>query len=269
MPDGTVSVGGTCTVGANGTDNCRRGAACLYDGTCQSFCNVFSDTCRTGFACSRYRGVPFNPDGVGTTGYCTPTCNPITQTRDFDQAPACGSPTVQFPTLGCYGSLGDPFTCMAAGESSRTSDVPASVGANGDAYTNGCAPGYLPVLFASDSDDTIICAAVCEPGPTSLQTPQNAKGRAGSSYNCPARGADGTHECRYWWFLDDPAAPFFPPALGNTLGFCFDYAIWRWDRDGNGTRESTWPSCTTLSNAAHTYDPIWTDDMVWGCAPVP
>jgi hypothetical protein len=124
----------------------------------------------------------------------------------------------------------------------------------------------LPLIYASDSSTTTICVATCEPGPTSLQSPENAAGKVGSAYTCPAKGAGGTHECRYLWFLEDPD---FPSRFGNTVGFCFDYTLWRWDRDGNGTRETPDPSCASLSNTAHTYDPNWDDALFWGCAPAP
>jgi hypothetical protein len=266
--DGTVSAGGACTVLLSGIDSCRRGTACVY-GTCKTLCGLSPDTCTSGWACGNYVEVPFNPDGFGSTGYCDPTCDPITQARDFDRAPNCGSVSAQDPELGCYGVPNFPFTCGPAGDPAKRFGAVPQLAPDRRPYQNGCAPGFLPMFYSGTSNMEWICAATCEPGPTSSQSPANAQGRAGSAYTCPAKGAPAGHECRYWWWLEDSDAANFPTPLGNTLGFCIDYASYRWDRDGNGTLEAPYPSCTSLSNTAYSYVNDWTDDVVWGCAPVP
>jgi len=268
LADGTVSAGGACSVLLSGIDRCRRGTACAYD-TCKTLCGLSPDTCTSGWACGNYVEVPFNPDGTGSTGYCDPTCDPITQARDFDRAPNCGSVNTQDPELGCYGVPNYPFTCGPAGPPAKRFGAVPLLAPTGRPFQNGCAAGFLPMFYEGTSSMQFVCAATCEPGPTSAQNPANAQGRVGSAYTCPAKGAPAGHECRYWWWLEDTDAANFPTPFSDTLGFCIDYASYRWDRDGNGTLESAYPSCTSLSNTAHTYDSYWTDDVIWGCVPVP
>jgi len=267
LADAAMKEGAACVISSTGVDNCHRGTACV-DGVCRTLCGLSPDTCGSGWACGLYTEAPFNPDGNGTTGFCEPMCNPLTQTRSFDQAPACGSPEPGSPSLGCYGYPDFPFTCSPAGDPYYGAGAEAPLAPDGAAYLNGCAPGYLPIQYASSDSTTIVCVAMCEPGPTSLQNPANAKGRVGSPHTCPAKGAGGSYECRYWWYLEDTGAATFPSTFSNTLGYCYDYTKFSYDRDGNGSLDTPMPSCTTLSSSAHTFDSYWTDDVMWGCAPV-
>ncbi len=166
------------------------------------------------------------------------------------------------------GTPGRAFTCSPAGDLDRTSDEPASLSPDGFAYLNGCAPGYMPLRLTSSVSTIETCAALCEPGPSSAQNPANAAGKVGSPYTCPGKGAN-RHECRYWWFIEDWDSPAFPSTFSNTLGFCIDPTQHLYDRDGNGTLDTMLPSCTSLSNAARTFSSYETDDLFWGCAPLP
>lgn len=266
LTDGTVSAGGTCTFGTagetTGFDNCKRGLACV-GGTCQTICSASPDTCSTNHACVIYSSAPFDIDGMTGVGYCQPTCNPLTQTRDTDGAAACGSPTPASPTLGCYGGAA-VFTCSPAGPAANTSEVVVA-----NAFLNSCAPGYEPLLYQMTGSTAVICAALCEPGATSIQSPSQAAGKTGSNYTCPKKGANAPNECRFWWAVEDTsAAGWVPDKFSNTLGYCFDYPKYMYDSNGGNTPNTADPSCLTLSSTAHTFSTTQTDDIFWGCGPL-
>jgi hypothetical protein len=268
LADGTVAVGGACTQGPDGEttgfDNCKRGLTCV-DYTCESICKASPDSCGFGYACIVYSSGPFaTPER--TYGFCEASCNPLTQVRSSDGAPACGSPVPSNPTIGCYGFALGPFTCQKVLYGYRVADVIA--GADPKApYVNGCAAGFLPILKAPNGVN-VVCAAMCQPAPTSIGTIANAGGLVGSGRTCVDEGAAGMHECRYLWFLQDPNAPGFPTTYGNTLGFCLDYTKYTY-KDASSNLDTVLPSCTTLDSTKHTYSSTATDDVFWGCGPIP
>lgn len=262
-PDGTVDVNGACQYGSasggSGYDDCRKGNVCLAKpnvdmakGTCRSICDSTvapgaQGSCSTGYACSVYSS--FFSGQSTLLGLCDPTCNPLTQVRDWDGAAACGSPDPASPTLGCYGAPNGVFTCATAGPASNTSDVALPV-----LTLNGCAPGYAPLLHQDSMSSTAICVAYCQPAPTSLESHPSPGGTG--AYTCAAKGAGGTHECRYWWMVEDPNLPATPHS--NTLGLCFDYAKYTYTT--GGTQQFPDPSCATVSTSDASY-------ASWGCAP--
>jgi hypothetical protein len=265
LPDGTVAQGGACAAGAygetTGFDNCRRGLACA-NGQCQPICKTSPDSCGAHFVCTNYSSV-FYSNGTSVAGVCAPTCNPLTQARDYDGAAACGTLAAPAPALGCFGK--SVFTCAKVVYPNNKSDAPAAGPSSGGFYLNGCAPGYLPVLTAATGSTQQICVALCQPGPTSAGTTAQAAGVTPST--CPAAGAAVPHECRYWWWLQNTTSASFPDALSNTMGFCIDYTKYTGDKTGAGT--APYPSCTALSATAHAYDATLTDAQYWGCQRYP
>jgi hypothetical protein len=268
LPDGTVAQGGACAAGAygeaTGFDNCQRGLACA-NGQCQPICKTSPDSCGAHFVCTNSSSV-FYSNGTSVAGVCAPTCNPLTQARDYDGAAACGgpaSPASASPALGCFGK--SVFTCAKVVYPNNKSDAPAAGPASGGFFLNGCAPGYLPVLTAMTGSTQTICVALCQPGPTSVGATAQAAGV--TPYTCPAAGAAAPHECRYWWWLQNMTLASFPDALSNTMGFCIDYTKYTGDKTGAGT--TPYPNCTALSPTAHTYDATLTDAQYWGCQPYP
>jgi hypothetical protein len=149
-----------------------------------------------------------------------------------------------------------------SGSATRTSDVvvPPPV------FLNSCAPGFLPLLKQATGSTSVICVATCQPAPTTLESHPNPGGAAGSGYTCGDRGAGGTHECRYWWWLE-PMAPY--SMYGNTVGFCMDYTRYQYDANHDGTVDTVNPSCATLSGSAHNFDATLSDAQYWGCVPSP
>jgi hypothetical protein len=189
---------------------------------------------------------------------CDAQCDPLTQVRLTDNAVACGSPNPATPTLGCYGmpssTSAQPsvFTCAPAGPSNMTSDVVIST-----PFVNGCAPGYLPLFYSATGSTSVICTALCQPADTTLESHATPGGT--SPFSCADKGAGGTHECRYWWWLEDPTAA--TTRWSNGLGFCLDYTRYTYPQGGSTL---TFPSCTTQSGIV--VPPATTSAASdWGC----
>ena len=132
---------------------------------------------------------------------------------------------------------------------------PAYGPGGGGAYLTGCAPGYAPLLGADFSGTgPTICIALCTPGPTSLENPENANGLVGSGHTCADRGAPApTYECRYLWYFE--TGPLHP----DNVGFCWDPDdyLYDWDNDV-GTPDTGAARCSTIATA---------DQAGQGCAP--
>jgi hypothetical protein len=264
LADGAATLGGACTVGPDGEttgfDNCKKGTSCV-SGVCKTICSTTPDSCPVNYACDRYTSSPFDLDGTMNIGFCDSTCNPLTQTRDTDGAPACGSLNPSAPTLGCFGPLSGRFLCASILSTTKTHGIAAGV----PTYINSCAPGYQPLRPDSNTSSAPICTALCRPANTSSAIPAGAPGQAGSGYTCPDKGAPSPHECRYFWWLFEDTANFKLSPYSNTLGYCLNYPSYRFDSNGDGSLDMVYPSCTTLSPTAHNYDLVLSDAEVWGC----
>jgi hypothetical protein len=209
--------------------------------------------------------APFDPDGTLGIGFCDSTCNPLTQTRDSDGAPACGSPNPGAPTLGCYGPVNRKFLCTRILSATKTHGVPAGV----PTYVNSCAPGHVPLRPDSNANTPPVCTAFCRPAPTSSAMPANAAGQPGSGLTCPDKAAPSPHECRYFWWMFEDEMNFMPTPYSNTLGVCFNYPSYLFDSNRDGTPDMVFPSCAALSPTAHNYDLVFTDAEAWGCVAHP
>ena len=303
--DGTVALNGACTWGAAGAttgyDNCSKGLICLASsrtdmatGTCSTICNTSAATgaagaCPTNYACGLYSNFFENTgDPATNTGLCDPTCNPLSQERDYDQSPHCGGPldSNNKPTRECNGlpsSDASPshFTCSSVLDPTKVGDTDAYDATLGGVFLNSCAAGYIPLLYDNSTDAAamdemkVICVAFCQPSPTSTSATTMAGGTA--PYTCAAAGTGGTHECRYWWFLEDSTTMM--SQWSNGLGYCFDYTNYTYDGSALHPPTSTTtgdPSCKTLSDTAMTIDDptkggmqMIPDNIFWGCGPEP
>ena len=264
LPDGTVAQGGACAAGAygetTGFDDCRRGLACA-NGQCQPICKTSPDSCGAHFLCTNYSSV-FYSNGTTVAGVCAPTCNPLTQARDYDGAAACGTPTGS-PALGCFGK--SVFTCAKVVYPNNKSDAPAAGPASGGFYLNGCAPGYLPVLTAATGSTQTICVALCQPGPTSVGSTAQVAGV--TPYTCPAAGAAAPHECRYWWWLQNTSSALVPRRAQQQHRIL--HRLHQVHRRQDRRRDDPLPQLHRRSPTAHTYDATLTDAQYWGCQPYP
>ncbi|HEY7372094.1 MAG TPA: hypothetical protein VIF57_07925, partial [Polyangia bacterium] len=134
-------------------------------------------------------------------------------------------------------------------------------------FRNSCAPGYIPLLPDTTGSDTYVCMALCKPTNVSSASTTGAAGLPGSGNTCPDRGAGPPNECRYWGLFEDTSNG--KSAYTNTLGICVDYPHYKYDTNSDTVPDTVWPSCTTLSPTAHTFDATLTDTEVWGCQTLP
>jgi hypothetical protein len=290
VPVGERAVTESCTYGASGAttgyDDCGVGLVCLAPadedraaGSCRAICDERAavgeaGACADGWACGGYVSFFGNGDGRAAAGVCDPTCDPLTQTRDYDGAADCGS-VDGGRALGCYGTIpifasdAAPFTCaVAAGEAVHGQDA-RNPPATGSVYRNGCAPGHIVGLPSSSAADAIpICSQLCEPVETHSGAPDGAAGTA--AHGCPAGS-----ECRYWWWFDDGRQA---SAYANTLGICLAFASYQYDADGDGRADAALPSCTSLVNSddpgpepgeSPTEPDLTAEHLEFGCGPAP
>jgi hypothetical protein len=306
VADGTVDVNGACTYGAAGAttgyDNCKAGLICLASsrtdmaaGTCASICDTTAATgatgaCAANYACGLYYHYFENTgDPAQTTGLCDPTCNPLTQKRDYDSGANCGAPLDAngAATKACNGlpaAAGETshFTCSSVLDPTKKSDAVAYDASIGGIALNACAAGYIPLLYDSSASAAaqdqmhIICVAFCLPGETDSTAKANANGVAPNT--CAAAGAAAPHECRYWWFLEgDANGAANMSQWSNGLGYCFNYTNYTYDGTmlhPPRTATENQPSCTALSPTTKTFDDptmggmqMIPDNEFWGCAP--
>lgn len=280
VPDGTVAVDGQCQYGAQGAttgfDNCQAGLVCLASsatdmaqGTCRTICDLAEATasaaCPTNFACGAYSSFFENEgDPMPAAGVCDPTCDPLTQVRLSDSAPACGSMDPMMPTRGCYGAASQDntatnFTCTGAGDPMLRHRSPVTA----PIFLNSCAPGYVPLLREMTGSMTTVCIAYCDPVNT-LMGATVATSQGMSPHSCPDKGATAQSEqCRYLWWFEGNQTPI--SAASDAYGFCVDYTRYQYDSNNDMTPDTAWPSCRTLvANAADPMNPVdaaW----AWGC----
>jgi hypothetical protein len=272
VPDGTVAIGESCSEGdpgeATGYDDCAAGGLCM-SGTCRAICDLTSDSCCEGFACSSYTAT-FTDDSQEDTGVCDATCDPVAQ----DCADAA---------RGCYLQLftGHATCSLAApgAEELTQGDTCANDGAS--CFLNGCAKGYGAFLYAGDGLRRD-CTAFCRPVETYLVDPDGdgegalvggADPDGGAPHDC-AEATIGVpaHQCRFFqsYFVDMNSQPldYVSDAYGfctpttDIFGDCTRYSEeWFLEQynqfiDGGGTREEWGTQLTTLCA-----------DRPGGCAP--
>lgn len=310
VADGTVALNGSCTWGAAGSstgyDNCVKGNICLASsrtdkasGLCLGICDITAlagaaGACATNYACGRYSNFFENAgDPATSTGLCDPTCDPLSQTRDYDKTALsgahCGGPldANMKPTKACIGlpssdATPSQFTCGNVLDPTKVGDTFAYDATLGGVYLNSCAAGYIPLLYDNTADAKaqnemkVICVAYCKPAPTS-STPANIANAGGAApYTCAAAGTGGSHQCRYWWFLEGAMTPV--STASNNVGYCFDYTQYSYDGTGlhpPKTATEPDPDCKTLSDVNKTFDAgtggtqTVPDNIFWGCGLAP
>jgi hypothetical protein len=158
--DGDVPVGGACTFGTDGIDDCAGGGWCRH-GICLATCRAEPDGCPPGDSCRTGLDVL-----AGTNvGVCQPACDPITSECAVDE--------------GCYLSL-----ASGRGVCDRPSNLqPSGLACEATGtqscdclQLNGCAPRHGCILNNSPTAATrVLCAFYCDPtnsgGPTCADGP--------------------------------------------------------------------------------------------------
>jgi hypothetical protein len=267
VPNGTAGTGEACAYGPNGEtsgfDDCLAQNICI-GGACQGICTLADNGgCDNTTSCSRYSGLWANGSDTPIYGACDFLCDPVDQTRDFDNAAACGSIDPAAPNRGCYMPPDDFGSCapIPAESATQTQGEEAYGPAPGTPYLNGCAAGYAPLLLDAIGGTIVICNAYCDP----IETHSGAQGgfQGQAPYSCADRAT--TEECRYFWFLEGDETT--PPTHTDGVGFCWepDNYITDWDGDAT-TPETGAPRCQDLPNTDvdGTGGP---DHADWACAP--
>jgi hypothetical protein len=170
--------------GANGFDNCAKGLICIAR-VCQTICDPqeigAASGCDTEHECGSYNGL-FETGDVTVAGACDALCNIFDQKLVSDGREACGStnpetgnPDPGHPNRGCYpnaafktGSCApvrrDDSPNNVAGQplhNNRIGGIVPLTNSAGQAFKNGCAPGYTPLYFESDTVNTAMCTGIC------------------------------------------------------------------------------------------------------------
>ncbi len=156
VADGTVALGGACTVGAagetTGFDDCQAGLFCI-NAECRDICGLqgqANGTCETGYNCTRYADTFANGDDDPAYGVCNPGCNPITQIRTGTTT-GCGA------NMGCYMLVSQTESiavCAGAGDDMVNTDIAPPV------YANSCVPGAQP-RRKDPGSQTSECGGLC------------------------------------------------------------------------------------------------------------
>ncbi|MEJ7603664.1 MAG: hypothetical protein WKG01_37600 [Kofleriaceae bacterium] len=292
-PAGPVAANAACTYGPAGPlgyDNCVAGTVC-NTGECKVICDQaeMNPLCPANYSCGLYENL-LESSGATVAGVCDSNCDPLTQNTLATGAIACGSTDPANPNKGCYTSNGyRQFTCAPANNSPdmdmgvlwRTDDQFPLTNAQGQAYPNGCAPGYQAVFFEGPMTMIAKCTGLCAPRDTDMtkgdlrygagdplavaKLVTQAAPAAGGNATCKGgkKGSlqnnkqDGsTQNCLHMWqFLLDMGMTT-ENQYNDTLGVCFNFGEWTWDHDNNTqTAQVPTPSCTSLPKATKRTDP--------------
>lgn len=285
-PAGTTALGAACadaTAAAGGSDTCVAGDLCI-SGKCKAICDPqlasgsAAGACDVDHACAAYSGV-FTSGTAAAAGVCEPGCDPLTQRLLVGGAEQCGAANPTQPDVACTpASSFTSFLCAPSGDDvyARTERAAALTDSQGNVYSNGCSPGYVP-LFGSDNDsgaNTTICSGLCAPlkVDSQLAGPDNPdrinegdKAALGKllADTAPVAGhatcgadskgsATDAEDCIYLWAILAENAKVAPSEAlrtpySDTLGVCFAFGSYLVDDDGKSTTPLVpFPSCATL-----------------------
>jgi hypothetical protein len=243
VADGTQGLGDACTTGpageTTGFDDCQAGLICTA-GVCADVCGFDGSpeaACEAGYNCTRYAGLFANGEDDPVAGACSPGCNPVTQQVTG------GGPCPE--GQGCYLLTGQTDTIAVCAEAGTLGHNETIVGT---AYANSCLPGHQPRRQSPATQD-FQCGALCQV--TDVYSGVNEADEGGiAPYTCAAAGApppaDPTagESCRYWW-AREPFEGLSP--YSNTVGWCFNHAVFQYDTNGDMTPDAPFPRCTTLT----------------------
>lgn len=284
---GAVAAGAACTFSNadhSGFDNCVAGDYCI-DGSCETVCDpqAAGSACDALHSCGTYEGVFSAPGGAATAGLCDPTCDPLTQAASAPIAgitAACGSPTPcsgsgagcgsDGPQAGCYPSFtSGTGTCAnspeARGAATPTEDnqpclaTNSCANATGNAFLNGCAPGFVAFFLDAQGSTEVDCNAVCAPLDTDSaqaahgigdvtalgKLPTDAAPVVGHAVCSGARAGAANEECSFVWPVLVNAGVTGSP-FNDTLGVCFSPSKFTYDPAGGATGTKVDPACATL-----------------------
>jgi len=302
LPEGMACADATATANA-GADTCVAGQLCISR-KCKPICDPqlvdgsAAGACKVDFSCSIYSGV-FESGGTATAGVCEPGCDPLSQQLKGSKAEACGSIDPTKPSATCVPSRGFlSFHCAPSGSVvwDKTDRVAPLADSAGNAFGNGCAPGFIPFYFEASGSMNTVCTGLCAPLKTDnvivktaghetdnqgdkaalaklVADPAPVAGHAVCKPN--VKGAAGLaaplgQDCRFIW-LDlagrDPTMVGNSP-FNNTLGVCFAYEKFTFTDPGPPQMTLVEKSCAELPPTAPANDPFGSA-VENGCYPLP
>jgi hypothetical protein len=288
-PPGTIAIGNACTTPAQGAYSaCVAGSDCIQ-AECKSVCDSAGGTpaCDASHACVLY--ADFLDHGAGV---CDVGCDPLTQDLLIGTVKtACGSPTPSAPTKGCFGfGQSGNFTCAPSSSNnwSRTDRTAPQTNASGNPYLNGCAPGFMPLLFEMTGSTTRVCSGLCyalETDNTAAHM-NNARGSSTALGKLPmqsvpqagyaactasAKGSETSSACRFYWpTLVDETTQELPPGFEGSqwldrLGYCIAISHYQYDANNDSIPDTAYPSCASLPPRSAATPGKYDDAADWGC----
>jgi hypothetical protein len=295
-PDGTVALGGACTdgpPGPQGFDNCVKSTICV-NAECKQICDPQAAPAASGcdpqHACNRYSGL-FESGGMTVAGACDPACDPLTQAllAGSGNLTACGSTNPASPNKGCYTGDFEVFSCAGVPSNPdvklNTDRVAPLTNAAGQAFINGCAPGYVPFFFEMTGSMKVLCTGLCAPGdissanatevgnaqgtqaPAKLVTtvaPVAGDGRCIAGKKGSASG--GVQNCVFLWtFLTDAMGNPGPSQYNETVGVCFSFGQFMYDSNNDMMPDKLFPNCKDKPKRSAATTLIDDDAADFGC----
>jgi hypothetical protein len=283
VPDGTVMVGSACTPGpvgpTTGYDNCKAGSYC-ESMVCKRICDPQggTPTCPTNFACGVYSGL-FSPVGQpAAAGVCDPTCNPLDDNKFGSGKTKLGSACSA--SQGCYGepngmsqtqyTCGGEFNnnlyhravCDHAADNPTNDPNKGCADASGNQYLNGCAQGFVPLLYTDDTKTSVSCISYCAPAncyaghcgtaDASLvgAAPHRCNATDSSGLFNVASPTNNGDQCAYMWIFEiDSTGKLIPSQYTDQIGFCYDHSKYHYDSNGDGTPDAELPECDKITTA--------------------
>ena len=277
-PIGAVALGGTCMYGAPGAtgyDNCQQGDVCI-NSVCKQICDVNGGApmCAAGSHCGAYSGVFGAVGQPPAAGACDPACDPLADNDFLHNGTKTG--TACAATSGCYGEPNSVqptnYTCLREVNTTLVHRSPctgACADNMGNSYLNGCAQGYVPLLYDTTGSMQVDCIAFCAPascyaghcGGTTLAT-SNLTGDPAKNHHCNTTDARGTfvqptvapdnsvdgEQCMYEWLFELGANGLVRAPTSDTVGYCVDHSKYKYDPAGGTNYTTPWNKCDTLAN---------------------
>jgi hypothetical protein len=266
-----------------GYSDCRAGGECVND-VCKQVCDHQGGTprCDANHACGTYEGI-LSSNNMTVAGVCDPKCDPLTQELLVGTTTAaCGSTNAAMADTGCFTFDQIDFTCARIPSTARTltDRMRALAPGPGSAYVNGCAAGYLPLLFEMSGSMNVICSGICAPTKVDSVNNTNVTGDPAAIVKLhnkalPEAGdglcevnkkgsAPDAENCHYMWRFNIQNGAIVPSPYNDNTGACFAYPKYMVTINGQA---QGFPSCQQLPPAGATPDPIYGNANEWPCVP--
>ena len=206
-------------------------------------------------------------DGSGSASMKTKNTCPNSATAVYGcyGSPSRGTP----PATGwsCTGDINGSLTGSDAGLRHRVECTSANgcADTDGTIYLNSCNQGYEPLFRESTAVSTAVCIAFCKPlncySGNCGTNDANRLGEVGNRCQVPDRQGTfdtrkGYEECEYLWSEElDGSGNWLPSPTSDTMGFCFNHGVYKYDPTGGNNPTIPYPGCEQLALMATGSDP--------------